>query len=62
MNDDIKRLSEARQSKGWTDKEIDEFAKRRAKELKKIASDIEEPDYLASGTKEPTKDKDNTDE
>lgn len=46
---EIRRLAEARQNKGWTQKEIDEFAMRRAQELKRIASVLGEPDYLASG-------------
>ncbi len=50
MANNIKRLSEARQKKGWTKKEIEEFAKRRSAELKKISQDVEEPDYLTSGT------------
>lgn len=58
MSDEIKRLAEARQKKGWTQEEIEAFAKRRAKELKKISDDTEEPDYLASGTKTPAEDKD----
>ncbi|USD22567.1 hypothetical protein MJO52_05390 [Microbulbifer variabilis] len=48
--DKVKRLAEARQKKGWTQKEIEEFAKRRSHELKKISEDIEEPDHLTSGT------------
>ncbi|MGH1487337.1 MAG: hypothetical protein ACRBCI_14075 [Cellvibrionaceae bacterium] len=50
MANNIKRLAEARQKKGWTQLEIEEFAKRRSKELKRISQEIEEPDYLASGT------------
>ncbi len=48
--DKTKQLSQARQKKGWTQKEIQEFADRRSKELKQISHDIEEPDYYASGT------------
>ncbi|MFA0811024.1 hypothetical protein [Microbulbifer epialgicus] len=48
--DKMKRLAEARQRKDWTQKEIEEFAKRRSRELKKISEDTEEPDHLASGT------------
>ncbi len=50
MSDKIKPLAEARQKKGWTQKEIEEFAKRRSKEIDNISKDIEEPDYYASGT------------
>ena len=50
MTDDIKRLAEAKQKKGWTQKEIEEFAKRRSRELKEISKNADEPDYLASGT------------
>lgn len=50
MTDNIKQLAEARQKKGWTQQEIEEFAKRRGKEIKKISQEIEEPDYYASGT------------
>jgi hypothetical protein len=50
MSDNIKRLAEAKQKKGWTKKEIEEFAKRRAQELKEISKNTDEPDYLASGT------------
>ncbi|HEY0682384.1 MAG TPA: hypothetical protein VGD45_08645 [Steroidobacter sp.] len=57
MDDKIKRLAEARQKKSWTQKEIEAFAKRRAKELKKISEETEEPDYLASGTQTPAEDK-----
>jgi len=49
-NDNIKRLAEAKQKKGWTQKEIEEFAKRRSRELKEISDSVDEPDYLASGT------------
>ncbi len=49
-NDNIKRLAEARQKKGWTQEEIEEFAKRRSRELKEISDNVNEPDYLASGT------------
>lgn len=62
MNSEIERLAEARQKKGWTEKEIEEFAKRRAKELKRIAEEVEEPDYLASGTQVPAKEKDSDEE
>lgn len=48
--DSVKRLAEARQKQGWTQKEIEEFAKRRSRELKEISKDTEEPDDLASGT------------
>ena len=50
MTDNIKRLSEVRQKKERTQKEIEEFAKRRRRQLKEISKNIEEPDYLASGT------------
>ncbi len=50
MTDNIKRLAEAKQKKGWTQKEIEESAKRRRRQLKDISENIEEPDYLASGT------------
>jgi len=50
MANNIKQLAKARQKKGWTQKEIEEFAKRRSAELKKISQEVEEPDYLASGT------------
>jgi coproporphyrinogen III oxidase-like Fe-S oxidoreductase len=59
MSNDIKRLAEARQKKGWTQEEIEAFAKRRAKELKRSSENSEEPDYLASGTQTPAEDKDN---
>lgn len=62
MSDEIKRLAEARQKKGWTQEEIEAFAKRRAKELKKISEETEEPDYLASGTQTPAEDKKDDDE
>lgn len=62
MGNKIKRLAEARQKKGWTQKEIEAFAKRRAKELKRISEETEEPDDLASGTQTPVEDKDNDDE
>ena len=48
--DNIKRLAEARQKKGWTQKEIEEFSERRSRELKEVSKDADEPDYLASGT------------
>jgi len=50
MSDKIKKLSQARQKKGWTQEEIEEFAKRRVRELEKISEETDEPDYLASGT------------
>ena len=50
MADNIKQLSEGRQKKGWTKKEIEDYAKRRSEELKEISEETEEPDYLASGT------------
>jgi len=50
MTDDVKRLAEAKQKKGWTQKEIEEYAKRRSAELKDIVENVDEPDYLASGT------------
>lgn len=53
MSDNIKRLAEARQKKGWTQEEIEAFAERRAKELKKISGNNNEPDYLASGMQTP---------
>lgn len=62
MGNKIKRLAEARQKKDWTQKEIEAFAKRRAKELKRISEETEEPDDLASGTQTPAEDKDNDDE
>jgi hypothetical protein len=62
MSKKIKRLAEARQKKGWTQKEIEAFAKRRAEELKKTSEETEEPDHLASGTQTPAEDKDNDDE
>lgn len=46
---EIRRLAEARQKKGWTQKEIEEFAMRRAMELKRVANVLDEPNYLASG-------------
>ena len=55
MCDQIKKLAEARCKKGWTPNEIEVFAKRRAKELKKISEETKEPDYLASGTKKLAK-------
>ncbi|MCO1336819.1 hypothetical protein MO867_21050 [Microbulbifer sp. OS29] len=48
-NEKVKRLAEAKQKKGWAQKEIEEFAKRRSRELKEISKGIE-GDYLASGT------------
>lgn len=50
MNDEIKRLSEARQKAGWTQEEIEAFAKRRRRELEDISKQAIEPGYLASGT------------
>lgn len=50
MSDKVKRLSEARQKKGWTKEEIEEYAKRRSRELKEISENVDEPDELASGT------------
>ncbi|OZG71678.1 hypothetical protein BTA51_18700 [Hahella sp. CCB-MM4] len=50
MSGNIKRLAEAKQKKGWTQEEIEEFAKRRSRELKKVSESVGEPDYLASGT------------
>ena len=62
MCDEIKRLAEARRKKGWTQKEIEAFAKRRAKELKKISEETEEPDYLASGTQRSAEDQEDDDD
>jgi hypothetical protein len=56
MSKNIKRLAEAKQKKGWTQEEIEEFAKRRGRELKKISESVDEPDYLASGTQESIED------
>ena len=50
MTENIKQLTEARQKKGWTQEEIEAYAKRKSAEYKKIAGKNEEPDYLASGT------------
>lgn len=55
MNDNIKRLAETKQKKGWTQKEIEDFAKRRSHELKEISESNNEPDYLASGTQKTIK-------
>lgn len=52
MSDNVKKLSEARQKKGWTQKEVEEFARRRSLELGKISEETDEPDYLASGTQQ----------
>jgi transcriptional regulator with XRE-family HTH domain len=54
-NDNMKQLAKARQKKGWTQKEIEEFAKRRSRELKEISENVDEPDYLASGTQKNIK-------
>lgn len=62
MSNDTKRLAEARQKKGWTQEEVEAFAKRRAKELNNISDKNEEPDYLASGTQKPVEDKNNDEE
>ena len=55
MADNIKQLSEARQKKGWSKEEAEEFAKRRSKELREISEKNKEPDYLASGTQKSIK-------
>jgi len=55
MADNIKQLSKARQKKGWAKEEIADYAKRRSAELKEISEEIEEPDYLVSGTKKSIK-------
>jgi len=52
---DEKRLAEARQKKGWSQKEVEEFAQRRAQELERLATGSDEPDYLASGTQKTMK-------
>ncbi|MCE2028148.1 hypothetical protein [Sessilibacter corallicola] len=49
MADKIESLTRARKKKGWTQKEIKEFANRRSKELKEISPNVDEPDYYASG-------------
>jgi hypothetical protein len=48
--DNVKPLVEARQKKGWTQEKVEEFARRRKRELKDISENADEPDYLASGT------------
>ncbi|WP_347332946.1 hypothetical protein [Marinimicrobium locisalis] len=50
MSDEIYRLAEARQKRGWTKQEIEAFAERRARELRSAAERLAEPEYLASGT------------
>ncbi len=50
-----KRLADARHKKGWTQKEIEDFAKRRAQELERLAKGNNDPDYLASGTQKTMK-------
>ncbi len=56
MADKIESLAEARQKKGWAQKEIKEFANRRSKELKEVSPDVDEPDYYASGTQKTIED------
>jgi hypothetical protein len=50
MDEQIKRLSKARQKKGWLKKEVEGFARRRSRELNNISENVDEPDELASGT------------
>lgn len=61
MSDNVKKLADARAKKGWSMEEIEDFAKRRSKELKEITENSKEPDYLASGTQLSTKDKNDDD-
>lgn len=56
MSDKVDRLAKARQKRGWTKEEAEAFAKRRAKELKGVSENTEEPDYLASGTQKTIED------